>query len=96
MLVPRREPGTKEGTRNAAPFGGLPWLPPQLLAASLGPRQPLGNWEGWTKGDDPRARRPASAVTQPMGGESIRSGVRSGDVKTDAGAVREFSPTTCL
>ncbi len=30
--------------------------------------KPLGNWEGWTKGGDPQARRPASAVTQPVGG----------------------------
>src|ERR1035441_7794716 len=36
--------------------------------------RPLGNWEGRTQlGNDPRARRPASAVTQPVDGASIRS-----------------------
>src|SRR3989442_15966249 len=28
----------------------------------------MGNWKGWAKGDGPQARRPASAVTQPVGG----------------------------
>jgi len=38
--------------------------------------RPLGNREGQTQlSDDPRARRPASAVTQPVDGASIRSGL---------------------
>jgi len=72
--------GRKKGTRaqqiRALEFEEIRGCPRNCERRALGPTRPLGNWEGrTTKADDPRARRPASTVTQPVDGASIRSGL---------------------
>jgi hypothetical protein len=80
VLVPRVTPGTKEGTRESAGsyVANLQKsvAAPATVSGEPASTRPLGNREGRAQlSDDPRARRPASTVTQPVDGESIRSGL---------------------
>jgi hypothetical protein len=70
VLVPRVAPGgrgTRVGARRVSSCCNR-GCPRNCERRAFRPRRPLGNWEGWAKGNDPRARRPASTVTQPVGG----------------------------
>src|SRR5450755_4372841 len=75
VLVPRVNPGTKEGTRDSA-YSQRSVAAPATVSGEPASAWPLGNREGRAQlSNDPRARRPASAVTQPVDGASIRSGL---------------------
>ena len=74
-------PGRKEGTR-----AGCRWQLQSVAAPATVSGEPVvrvSHWEtgkAGRTGNDPRARRPASAVTQPVGGGPHGAAVRSGDI----------------